>query len=90
MGGYSAVIFIGVIVALALVVRGAFAQRRSMTVALITLPLAVVAAGCAWYAFTESQSLPWTIGYVVTALLSIGVGLKHLAGNKASHDQMQD
>lgn len=86
MGGYGAVIFIGVIVALAVVVRGAFAKRRSIAVALISLSLAVVAAGCAWYAFAESHSLPWTIGYGVFALLSVGVGIKHLAGNQTTHD----
>lgn len=86
MGGYGAVIFIGLIVALAVVVRGAFAKRRSVAVALTALPLAVVAAGCAWYAFTESLSLPWTIGHGVVALLSVGVWIKHLAGNQTTHD----
>lgn len=85
MGGYGAVIFIGVIVALAVVVRGAFAKRRSIAVALISLPLALLAAGCAWYAFAESQSLPWTIGHGVVALLSVGVGIKHLAGDQTTH-----
>jgi hypothetical protein len=90
MGGYGAVIFVGVIVALAFVVRGAFAKRRSIAVTLVALPLSVLAAGGAWYAFAESQSLPWTIGYGVVALVSIGVGIKHLAGNQTTHDQIPD
>jgi len=86
MGGYGAVILIGIMVALAVVVRGAFAKRHSVAVALISLPLALLAAGCGWYAFAESQSLPWTIGYSTIALVSVGVGIKHLTGNQTNRD----
>jgi hypothetical protein len=90
MIGYGAVVFIGVIVALAVVVRGAFTQRRSAGVAVTAMVLALLTAGCGWYAFAESHSLPWTIGYGVVALLSIGVGIKHRAGDQRTRDQIQD
>jgi len=83
---YGAIVFAGVIVALAVVVRGAFAQRSSSAVAATALPLALLSAGCAWYAFAESHSLPWTIGYSLVALVSVGVGVKHLTGNQKAHD----
>ncbi len=82
MGYYGAIIFIGGIVALAVVVWGAFRSRRSIAIAVIAEFVAVLAAGCGWYAFVESRSLPWSIGYFVIALSSACVGLKHLFGSR--------
>jgi hypothetical protein len=84
MGSPGAIIFIGAIVALAVVVWGAFRSRRSIAIAVVAVFVAVLAAGCGWYAFAESQSLPWTIGYGVVALLSVGVGVKHMIGGRGS------
>ena len=78
MGTQTAIIFIGVAIALAATVWGAFRPRRSILVGVLALPVAVLCAGCGWYAYAESQSLPWTNGYGVVALLSLGVAIRHL------------
>jgi hypothetical protein len=90
MGGSGAIIFLGVTAALAVVAWGAFAARRSVAVAVVAAIVAVLASGCAWYAFAESQSLPWTIGYGVVTLLSICVGIKHVVGRRTALDKIQD
>jgi len=49
MGSQSAIIVIGAIVDLAVVAWGAsFAARRSVAVAVVTVFVAVLAAGCSW------------------------------------------
>ena len=82
MGNQGAIIFLGAIVALAVVAWGAFRSRRSIAIAVVAVIVALLAAGCSWYAYAESQSLPWTIGYGVVALLSISVGMKHVLGSR--------
>lgn len=82
MGNAGAFIFIGVIVAVAVVVWGAFKSGRSITVAIVALLVAVLAAGCGWYAFAESRSMPWTIGYGVISLMSLAVGIKNLIATR--------
>ena len=82
MGSQGAIVFVMAIAALAVVTWGAFSARRSITVAIVSILVAVMAAGCGWYAFMESQSLPWSIGYGVFAALSLAVGVKHLVGNR--------
>ena len=82
MGTQGAIIFIGVAIALAMTVWGAFRSRRSIAIAVVALLVTVLAAGCGWYAFAESRSLPWTIGYGVVALLSLGVGIRHLRSER--------
>jgi cytochrome bd-type quinol oxidase subunit 1 len=84
MGSPGAIIFIGAIVALAVVVWGAFRSRRSIAIAVVAVFVAVLAAGCGWYAFAESRSIPWTIGYGVVALLSAGVAMKNVIGSRGS------
>lgn len=84
MGITGAFIFIGVIAAVAIVVFGAFKSRKSITVALVAAIVALLAAGCSWYAFAESQSIPWAAGYGAVALCSLGVGLKHATGSRAN------
>jgi hypothetical protein len=82
MGSSGAIIFLGATLALGVVVWGAFRSRRSIAIAVVAVFVAVLAAGCGWYAFAESRSLPWTIGYGVVALLSVGVGVKHVVGSR--------
>lgn len=82
MGSQGAAILIGVIVALAVVAWGAVRSRPSIAVAAVAVIVALLAAGCCWYAYSESQSLPWTIGYGVVSLLSISVGIKHILGSR--------
>lgn len=78
MGNAGAIVFFGVLVAVAVVVWGAFKSGRSVTVAVVALLVAVLAAGCGWYAFVESRSMPGTIGYGVVSLMSLAVGIKNL------------
>jgi len=73
----GAIIFIGVFVALTVTACGAFRSRRSIAIAVVAAVVAVLAAGCGWYAFAESRSVPWTIGYAVLSLVSLSVAIKH-------------
>ncbi len=82
MGNAGALILVGVIVALAVVVWGAFKSDRSVTVAIVAFLVAVLTAGCGWYAFAESRSMPWTIGYGVVSVMSLGVGMKNLIATR--------
>ena len=74
----------GQIVALAVVVWGAFpGHDGSIAVVVVAAVVALIAAGCGWYAgLPRAQSLPWTIGYGVVVLLSVGVGMKHGFGSR--------
>ena len=78
MGLQPAIVVIGVAAALGVTAWGAFRSRRSILVGVLALPVATLCAGCGWYAYAESQSLPWTTGYGVVALLSLGVAIRHL------------
>ncbi|MCA9069120.1 MAG: hypothetical protein KDA84_09370 [Planctomycetaceae bacterium] len=85
MGIEGFMIFAVVLLALGVVAWGGFTKHRSLGIAMTALIVAFVAAGCGFYAFVESQSLPWTIGYAVTAGLTLAVGLKHLIGKWKKH-----
>ena len=78
MGLQTAIVFVGVAAALAVTAWGAFRSRRSILVGVLALPVATLCAGCGWYAYAESRSLPWTTGYGVVALLSLIVAIRHL------------
>jgi hypothetical protein len=72
-----------IIVAVVLLLIGVFlwgglTTRRSIAVALLTLMVSVLAVGCGYYAFAESHSLPWAIGYGAIALTSLIVSISHL------------
>lgn len=90
MGVEGAVVIIGALIALGMVVWGGFSTRRSIVVAVVALGVTFLAAGCGMYAFTESNSLPWAIGYGVIAMLSLGVGIKHLVGNRGGANRVAD
>ncbi|HAA59882.1 MAG TPA: hypothetical protein DCE39_02985 [Planctomycetaceae bacterium] len=78
MGLQTAIVFVGVAAALGVTAWGAFRSRRSILVGVLALPVATLCAGCGWYAYAESRSLPWTTGYGVVALLSLVVAIRHL------------
>jgi hypothetical protein len=67
----STAIFLGVIAALCVALRGLFSRRRSVIGGVIAASMALLATGLAWYAWAESQSTPWTLGYVVVAVASV-------------------
>lgn len=83
MGSYGVVIFVAAIVAIGVVVWGAFAVRRSMAIAVVAMCSTVLTAGCGWYAFAESRSITWAISYCVVAALSAAVGVRHLLANRS-------
>lgn len=68
-------ILIGLL-ALAVVAAGLLSAQKSIGVALFSLLVAVVSAGGAAYAWTESHSLPWTIGYGTIAVLSVASAVR--------------
>jgi hypothetical protein len=82
MGSQGAIIFLVATAALAVVAWGAFRSRRSIVVAVIALIVGLLAAGCNWYSYAESQSVPWATGYGVVALLSASVVMKHIRGKR--------
>ena len=68
--------------ALAAMLYGAVASRASIAAALIALAVMIAAAGGSWYAWAESASLPWTLGYAMTALVAAAVVLRNLLGSR--------
>jgi hypothetical protein len=59
---------------------GLFSEQRSSAVGLFAILLAVIAAGCAWYAWAESRSIPWTIGYGILFAVSAASAIRQLSG----------
>ncbi len=80
----STIIFLGMIAAVCVVVWGLFSQRRSMLLAGIAVCVAVLAAIGAWYAWAETQSVPWTVGYGVLAVASIIAAIRQFASRGRS------
>ncbi len=72
----SAVIFLGMIAALGLALWGLVAKRRSPVIGVIAAAVALIAAGGAWYAWAESKSIPWTIGYGVMAFIGLASAMR--------------
>jgi multidrug resistance efflux pump len=72
----STAIFLGVIAALCVALRGLFSRRRSVIGGVIAASMALLATGLAWYAWAESESTPWTLGYVVVAVASVASAVR--------------
>lgn len=53
----------GILASAAVFGVAAFSGTRSFLVSVLGVPLAALFAGLAWYAFAETASMPWTIGY---------------------------
>lgn len=83
MEALGMIIMMAVFAALGLTAWGAFRSQRSIMIAVVATVVAILATGCGWYAFAESQSLPWTIGYVVLFLVSLSVAIKHARSDQA-------
>ena len=76
----SAVIFLGLIAVLCLTLWGLVAKRRSRVLGVIAAAVALMAAGGAWYAWAESKSVPWTVGYIVIVVVSLASMMRQLFG----------
>lgn len=59
------------LVGLAITAVGLFNTKRSLLVSAVAMAVAVAALVGAGYAWTESQSLPWTTGYAGVVLASL-------------------
>ena len=57
--------------AVALTIYGAVVPRRSIPIALVALAVLGVGSLGGWYAWMETQSLPWTIGYLTVAAIAL-------------------
>ena len=80
LGGVVALVVFAL--ALAAVVVGAMSVKKSFAVALVGLIVAIPALGLSWYAWVESQSLLWALGYAAVALFALAVAVFHLLGDR--------
>jgi hypothetical protein len=76
----TAVLFLGILVALGFVLWGLFSPERSPLIALLALAVALFAAFGAWYAWAETKSTPWTIGYSIVAAAGLISAVRQLFG----------
>ena len=60
-----------IIVASAITVWGIYTTRVSLLIGMIACVVALVAGTCAWHAWMETNSLPWTTAYVIICLLAV-------------------
>jgi hypothetical protein len=85
--GFPTLILLAIIaLALAVVMSGLFTSERSIVGALFSLAVAVVAFGGALYAWGESHSIPWTVGYGTVVLLSMASAARQLVGRGSGND----
>ena len=78
----SAVISLAMIAVLGLSLWSLVANQRSAVAGVIAAVVALLAAGGAWYAWAESKSVPWTIGYGVVALACAASAMRLLFGTR--------
>ena len=85
MSGSFALIMLIFCAAVLYVLWSAVAGWRSIVVVAVAIGLAVLCGGLATYAWTESKSLPWTIGYVtVAAGAPVAAAVGWVRGGKAA------
>ncbi len=80
MGPVTAVILLSVLLVVGIVAWGAVTRKRSIVIALVALAVAGLATLLSYYSLVESKSVPWAMGYGVTAVLSATVAGRHLVG----------
>ena len=88
----GAAIFLFLIAAVCAVLMALFVRPRRL---LVSVPLGLIAASAAplaalgaWYAWAESRSTAWTVGYGVLAVASFAAAFRHCVGGRA--DTRQD
>ena len=77
-------LFLAAIGTLCVAIWGHLSKQRSAFVGVIAAALAVLAACGAWYAWTESQSMPWTVGYGVVAVIGVTSAMRQCVGCRSS------
>ena len=80
MGFASTAFFLAAIGALCVAIWGLLSKQRSAFVGVIAASVAVLAAGGAWYAWTESQSMPGAVGYGVVAVTGVASAMRQCVG----------
>ena len=80
MGFAGTAFFLAAIGALCVAIWGLLSKQRSAFVGVIAASVAVLAAVGAWYAWAESRSIPWTVGYAALAVVSVAAAIRQLAG----------
>jgi hypothetical protein len=76
----TAALFLGILVALGIALWGFFSRERSPLIALVAIAVALLAALGAWYAWAETKSTPWTIGYAIVAAAGVMSAVRQLLG----------
>ena len=76
----STATFLILILAAALAIWGLFAGHKSVLVGLASGIVAILAALGAWYAWAESNSLPWTLGYGLIFLMAVASSIRQFSG----------
>ncbi|HUG66294.1 MAG TPA: hypothetical protein VMM76_01005 [Pirellulaceae bacterium] len=71
MGITFVVVAVLCVAGLIAVLYGLVNRRRSILLAVVALLLALTTGGGAWYAWAESQSMPWTAGYGAIVVVSL-------------------
>lgn len=71
MGVHFVIFALLCLTGLSITVFGLFNSHKSLLISLVALVVAAAAFVGAGYAWTESKSLPWTVGYAVVVLVSV-------------------
>ena len=71
MNIYGFLIMATVLAAAAVTVWGLLTRRRSFIASVIAAFVTILSGGCAWYAWVESQSAAWTVGYALMSLIAL-------------------
>ena len=80
-----AIFVLAVLLAFTIVGSGLFSSQKLVGVALFSLVVAVLATGGAFYAWAESSSVLWAIGYGSLAVASLGSATRQLIGNRVAN-----
>ncbi|MBT3376035.1 MAG: hypothetical protein HN742_17295 [Lentisphaerae bacterium] len=82
MGGAGMIIFIAAFIVLGLSIWGLFNKGRSILCALAGIMVTLGAAMGAMYAWGESRSIPWTVAYLIAALIGFVCVLRQVKRRK--------
>ena len=80
----SAALFLGFIAALVVTVWGLYTKQRSAVIGVIAAAVAVLAFLGARYAWSESHSIPWTIGYGIVVLGALASAVRQFVGGRST------
>lgn len=90
MGITLAVVVLLALVGFGVVVFGLVNRRRSIPLAITVLFVALLACGGAWYAWVESHSTAWTLGYATVAVVSFVASVRQCRiGRKQPTEQTE-